>query len=70
ADVFAFASGSASAGGNDTIGNWTAKDTLALIGYTASEIKQHTVHGDAVIKLSDGTKITIVGVPHITNITH
>ena len=36
ANVFAFAHGGASAGGNDSIGNWTANDTLALIGYAAN----------------------------------
>ena len=70
ANIFAFVAGGASVGGNDTVGNWTAKDTLALLGYTANQISQATVGGSAVITLSDGTKITIAGVPHIANIIH
>lgn len=66
-NVFAFAAGGLSAGGDDTIGNWTDKDTLALFGYAASGFTQTTIGGNAVITLSDNTRITIAGVSSIPN---
>ena len=64
-DVFAFVNGAA--GGVDTIGNWTDKDTLALLGYGPNGIvAQGTdAFGNAVITLSDNTRITIQGVSSI-----
>jgi len=64
ADTFAFANGTAH--GVDTIGGWTAKDTLALVGYGSGGIVgQATVGGNALITLGDGTTISFTGVPHI-----
>jgi hypothetical protein len=66
-DVFGFIKGTA--GGTEVIFNFTSKDTFAFGGYTGSAISSEGVgsfNGVASdqITLTDGTKITLVGINH------
>lgn len=64
-DVFGFVNGYA--GGNETILDFTSKDTFAFGGYNYSMTNpppETVVGGSDVITLSDGTTITLVGIDH------
>jgi Ca2+-binding RTX toxin-like protein len=61
-DTFSFQFGG---GSQDTITGFSAKDTLQLSGFGISTVPTQTVNGSTVIGLSDGTTITISGVPSI-----
>jgi Ca2+-binding RTX toxin-like protein len=69
-NLFAFTSGSSLGGGNNVIGDFnTATDHLGFLGYgTASQILSNAtvVGGSTIISLSDGTKITLVGITKLT----
>jgi acyl-coenzyme A thioesterase PaaI-like protein len=61
ADIYYVANGSA--GGNDVINGFkVGTDQLSLFGYTAADATPTFTGGNAVFSLSDGTKITLVGV--------
>jgi Ca2+-binding RTX toxin-like protein len=73
ANVFQVNKGFAS-GGSDFLMNWNSKDTLLLSGYGAGKhgglppgTHHSVVGGSEVLTLSDGTKITFVGVSHVPN---
>jgi serralysin len=71
ANLFAFTASSSLGGGNNVIGDFnTAKDHLGFLGYgSASQILANSavVGGSTIINLSDGTKITLVGVTSINS---
>jgi serralysin len=66
-DVFGFIKGTA--GGSEVILNYTSKDNMVFGGYTGSAISNEAVGTfDGItsdkITLTDGTKITLVGIDH------
>ena len=69
-NLFAFTSGSSLGGGNNVIGDFNVKtDHLGFLGYgSAAQILANStvVGGSTVISLTDGTKITLVGVTNLT----
>ena len=69
ANLFAFTAKDSLGGGNNVIADFnTAKDHLGFLGYgNASQIlaQSTVVSGSTVINLSDGTKITLLGVTHL-----
>jgi serralysin len=71
ANLFAFTAKDSLGGGNNVIGDFnTAKDHIGFLGYgNASQILAHAtvVAGSTVINLSDGTKITLVGVTNLNS---
>ncbi|GAB0116933.1 hypothetical protein Acid7E03_10050 [Acidisoma sp. 7E03] len=61
-DVFGFVNGHA--GGSEVIIGFNSKDTLAFGGYSGNFLTESVSGGSDVIKLSDGTTITLVGIDH------
>jgi Ca2+-binding RTX toxin-like protein len=69
-NLFAFTAGASLGGGNNVIGDFNVtKDHLGFLGYgSASQILANStvVGGSTVISLTDGTKITLVGITNLT----
>ena len=51
------------AGGLDVIGGFVpSRDHLDLFGFTASDLHSHVQNGSATISMSDGSRVTLLGI--------
>ena len=70
-NLFAFTASSSLGGGNNVIGDFNvAKDHLSFQGYgSATQILANSTvsNGSTIISLTDGTKVTLVGVTSLNN---
>ena len=65
-DLFTAVAGSG--GGNDVIsGVKVGTDSIALFGYDTSAVLTQNGGGNTVLSLSDGTRITLLGVQHLSS---